>query len=175
MDKERHVPELYKLLNAEEVAAGRAAAKYEEAILDVVVKAPTATYAWWWDVTVRSPHAARNVHAHEVAAEAAGTGLRDKAARYGEEVAALSYEPYGRLHRQSETLLGMMVAELAAIKGARPSVLMRQWRRKLERALVVAQADVALLCLGRRAADTTLAATLMSPAGLRGASGTVSR
>ena len=47
VDKERHVPELYKLLNADDVAAGRAAPKYEEAILDVVVRAPTATHTWW--------------------------------------------------------------------------------------------------------------------------------
>ena len=158
MDKERHIPELYKLLNAEEVTADGAEPKYEEAILDVVARAPAATYAWWWDVTIRSPHAQRNVHAHEVAAEAAQTGIRDKETRYGVEVAPLSYEPYGRLHQQSDTLLRMMAEEMAAIRGTRPSVLAKQWRQKLERALITAQADVTLLCLGRVATDLTLSA-----------------
>ena len=73
VDKERHVPELHNLFNTEVVATWRAAPKYEESVLDIVVRASTAADAWWWDVTIRSPHAVRNVHAHEVAAEAMGT------------------------------------------------------------------------------------------------------
>ena len=122
------------------------------------MRAPAATYAWWWDVTIRSPHAARQVRAHEDAAAAARTGLRDKAARYGQDVATLSFETHGRLHEQSATLLEVQVAELAAIKGTWPSAMLRLWRRRLERAVLMAQADVALLCLGHRAADTALSA-----------------
>ena len=74
---------------------------------------------------------------------------------------------------QSAALLETRVAELAAIKSARPSVMLRLWRWRLERAIMMAQADVALVCLGHRAADAALsapgaaAASLEPPAGMR--------
>eukprot|EP00973_Karenia_brevis_P068490 9525474-Karenia_brevis.AAC.1 len=53
------------------------------------------------DVTIRIPHADRYPNAHLASGVAAKAGEQDKLERYGKTVLLLSFEPYGRLGRES--------------------------------------------------------------------------
>jgi hypothetical protein len=139
-DAERYVPELYDTI----VRAGAPAAR--AAIMDVVVTIPGSLRPWWIDVSVRCPLATR-YDPEGKPGDAARTGEREKHTRYGACVKPLVFESFGRLGQEGHLCIKEMVAALAAVGGCSPHAAKR-WRLALERALLFAEADNLLRCLG---------------------------
>ena len=133
-DVERVVPEL--------------SSPESDAILDLVAFSPDNFSRFLVDVTVRTPHATKCTQAAMRPGEAAAIGARDKRERYGEMVLALPVETYGRLGEEAESTLWTLAqaAERAGGNGT-ASRIHRSWKTKLQRVVLRAVADVALLAL----------------------------
>ena len=91
VDMERCIPELCRI---------GPDGKYVDAIMDVVVSFPNATRQYWFDATVRSPHASRynetvRHNATDVPGYAAHKGCQEKWNKYGNDVIPVAFEPYG--------------------------------------------------------------------------------
>ena len=79
---------------------------------------------------------------------AADAGAADKRRRYGPEVWALNFETRGRLGADGIALLKHLASEASCWSVGVQKRLARMWRAKLERALIHAQAEGLLLCMG---------------------------
>ena len=100
------------------------------------------------DVTVRSAFADRYKCTHCKVAVAADAGAADKQRRYGPEVWALNFETRGRLGADGLALLNHLASEASCWSVGVQRRMARTWRAKLERALLHAQAEGLLLCMG---------------------------
>ena len=80
--------------------------------------------------------------------EAASFGASDKRERYGESVLAIPLETYGRLGEEAETTLWTLAqaAQRAGGNGT-ASRIHRAWKMKMQRVVLRAVADVALLAM----------------------------
>ena len=141
-DCERTIPELYKKEDG----------VIKEAILDVVIRAPSNPRTRLIDVTIRSPHRKGKDNSENPGAMAR-QGERDKNTRYGDQAMALAFESYGRMTQVSRKNLRQIAWDAAIMQTRsrdRPAaVIYSEWRLKLERTLVLELADVVLQCLGR--------------------------
>jgi len=108
VDTERHIPELYVLSEGE----------VHERIMDLVAWWPASGRRFLIDVTVRSPFAREVKRPH--ANEAVRGGEADKRAHYGEAVAPLALEPFGRLGPAALQLLAGLHKESADYGRLRP-------------------------------------------------------
>ena len=133
-DVERVVPEL--------------SSPESDAIMDLVTFSPDNFSRFLVDVTVRTPHATRCTSASVRPGEVASIGASDKRDRYGETVLALPVETYGRPGDEAESTLWTLAqaAERAGGNGT-ASRTHRSWKTKLQRVVLRAGADVALLAL----------------------------
>ena len=133
-DVERVVPEL--------------SSPESDAIMDLVTFPPDNFSRFLVDVTVRTPHATRCSQASVRPGEAASLGASDKRERYGETVLALPLETYGRLGDEAESTLWTLAqaAERAGGNGT-ASRIHPSWKTKLQRVVLRAVADVALLAM----------------------------
>ena len=133
-DVERVVPEL--------------SSPESDAIMDLVTFSPDNFSRFLVDVTVRTPHATRCTQASVRPGEAASLGASDKRERYGETVLALPVETYGRLGDEAESTLWTLAqaAERAGGNGT-ASRIHRSWKMKLQRVVLRAVVDEALLAL----------------------------
>ena len=123
----------------------------KEAWLDVCAQWPGDTSLWRMDVTIRSPWAdyGRAALRPGLAADA---GVRAKAARYGETVLAVSFEPLGRLATASVDGLWRAAAVAASRRqGLAAGSVYRRWRLTLERALLWATAEQGVVAAGHGA------------------------
>ena len=79
---------------------------------------------------------------------AADAGAADKQRRYGPEVWALNFETRGRLGADGLALLNHLASEASCWSVGVQRRMARTWRAKLDRALLHAQAEGLLLCMG---------------------------
>ena len=118
------------------------------AILHAVACAPDNYERLFIDVTVRAPHATKCRNSSSLSATAAVHGEADKLRRHGEHVTCL---PIGRCCRKGteaeETL--WRTAQTAARTNAETSAsrLLQAVKKKLQRAVLRATADVAILAM----------------------------
>ena len=121
-----------------------------EAILDVVSSHPGGLSKTYVDVTIRAPHAERYANTDTLVGVAAAAGEFEKLERYGSSVSPLSFEPYGRMGKESALALRSLALNGATFNntGLPASRLYSRWRAELERTLVWEVADIVLLSLG---------------------------
>ena len=93
----------------------------EDAIMDVVAVLPNASRHYWFDVSVRSPHAARYNEAIErnagnVPGFAAEAGFKEKRQRYqSDDVIPIAFEPYGRIGDSTVTAIKEVAVNAATL------------------------------------------------------------
>ena len=117
----------------------------EDARMDLCIGWPGLAETAMWDVTVRAA-------ARAGTGDASGTGVADKARRYGAAVAAIAISSRGRMH----TTAVAAVAEMAARSrmwgkkefGRPPGVRAARLRLAVEGAVVRALAEATLISLG---------------------------
>ena len=117
--------------------------------MDVTAWCPGFTTWFVIDVTVRSAAAVRYVDSSKVPGVASSRAEKEKERRYGSSVIPLAFEHGGRMGEKSMEGLDQM-ADAASV--ARPDLgtrrnLVLRWRRRLESAMVFAEADALLLAL----------------------------
>ena len=119
-----------------------------DAIMDLVTFSPDCFSRFLVDVTVRTPNASRCTHASVKPGEAASFGASDKRERYGESVLAIPLETYGKLGEEAESALWTLAqaAQRAGGNGT-ASRIHRAWKVKMQRVVLRAVADVALLAM----------------------------
>ena len=142
VDLERVVPELYKR---------EADGNIKEAVMDLVIRAPSNPRSRYVDVTIRCPHR-KDKDNGEAAGAMAEVGEDDKMRRYGPSVMPLAMESYGRMGPESrESLRQLAMDASVAYRGIPRSAadIYNEWRLKLERTVTLELADIALACLGR--------------------------
>ena len=125
-------------------------------LLDVVAAFPNATRQYWFDATVRSPHAARynetvRHNATDVPGYAVHKGCQEKWNKYGNDVIPVAFEPYGRIADESVKSLEEIAINAAILSDDRwtsPNLLSSRIRR-IQRLVIWAAADVDLTALGK--------------------------
>jgi len=148
VDVERCIPDLSRVGENGQIV---------DAIMDVVAVFPNATRQYWFDVTVKSPHAARYnqvaAGAASIPGHAAGEGCKDKWNKYGRDVIPIAVEPYGRISDHSVRCLEEVAINAATLSDERwtsPNLL-SSWLRRCQRLVVWAAADLDLAALGKGA------------------------
>ena len=116
--------------------------------MDPVTFSPDNFSRFLVDVTVRTSHASRCTQASVKPGEAASFGASDKRERYGESVLAIPLETNGRLGEEAESTLWTLAqaAQRAGGHGT-ASRIHRSWQTMLQRVVLRAVADVALLAM----------------------------
>ena len=124
-----------------------------EAWLDVCAQFPGQQQLWRLDVTTRSSWA-QHGRTSFVPGLAAASGIKDKQARYGETVRAISLEPPGRMAPESVDTMWQLAHQARDRRGApiAPGQVYRKLRLALERTLLWSMAERLICALGREAA-----------------------
>jgi hypothetical protein len=123
----------------------------EEAWMDVCAQFAGSPDLWRLDVTIRSPWA-QGGRAATKAGVAATAGVKAKCERYGASVAAIVFEPLGRLAADSASTLWALARQARDLRITEraPSLEYRRLRLCLERTLLWASAEKLILATGRQ-------------------------
>jgi len=146
VDYERVIPEMARIDSK---------GKFVEAVLDLAVRWPGATFLEKVDVTIRCPHASHYSDAFFKVGLAAKTAEKEKYTTYGDSVLPNSFETYGRIgvrSRDALRTLAQHASDNATDKTTR-GWLAAEWQPSLERTVLFSVADNDLLALGHSYSD----------------------